>query len=482
MADERPPIGEPPDETPARRRDTRTTWMVDRDAEAALLGCILQGADPAIVDGAAWTTPGAQAVHHAATALYDTKPIDLRLLAARVGDELEQLQIVVDGHRTEGAHALVALVAAAPAASSAPAFAEIVTKHHRGRKVASLIARSEQALRGGDVEGAVAALEAAPDIAARPSRLLPCVTLDEFLNEDEPAYDWVIPDVIERTDRVLVTGGEGGGKSTLLRQIAIQAASGVHPFTLDDIDPLVVLIVDLENSRSQIRRLLRPLRISAGRRYSEDRLHIACIPDGIDLLERDDQHALTHLITTVKPDLVVGGPVYKLVGGDPIEEQPAKAAAMLLDRLRVEHGFALILETHQPHEASGSSKRPDRPYGASLWKRWPEFGLTIGATDTKTNVAELRHWRGPRDERDWPAALQRGGEWPWTVSSDRAATFARMCEIARDYAFAHGDLPSVRDLSKRMAEAGITISSATVQRAITNNKSQWDALRAQVVA
>jgi hypothetical protein len=29
---------------------------------------------------------------------------------------------------------------------------------------------------------------------------------------------------------------------------------------------------------------------------------------------------------------------------------------------------------------------------------------------------KLEHWRGPRDERDWPAQLQRDETWPWTVA------------------------------------------------------------------
>ena len=33
-----------------------------------------------------------------------------------------------------------------------------------------------------------------------------------------------------------------------------------------------------------------------------------------------------------------------------------------------------------------------RPYGASIWMRWPEFGLHI------TDTGQLKHWRGDRDE------------------------------------------------------------------------------------
>jgi hypothetical protein len=47
-------------------------------------------------------------------------------------------------------------------------------------------------------------------------------------SDDEP--DWLIPDLLERRDRLILTGEEGLGKSYLLRQIAIMAAAGLDPF------------------------------------------------------------------------------------------------------------------------------------------------------------------------------------------------------------------------------------------------------------
>ena len=54
--------------------------------------------------------------------------------------------------------------------------------------------------------------------------------LDAFLDTDLPTHDWVIPGLLERQDRVILTGPEGKGKSTLLRQVAVMCAAGRHPF------------------------------------------------------------------------------------------------------------------------------------------------------------------------------------------------------------------------------------------------------------
>ena len=288
------------------------------------------------------------------------------------------------------------------------------------------------------------------------------VELDDFLGVEDPEYDWVVPGLIERGDRVILTGGEGKGKSTLLRQLAVQLASGIHPFNGGPITPVRVLLVDLENSQRQTRRKIRPLREAAGDRYKpEPGLHIRVRPGGIDLLDSDDGRWLLDLATDVRPDVLITGPIYKLAGGDPTEERTAKVVSMWLDRIRTDARCSLIIEAHSPYAASGG-KRPERPYGASLWSRWPEFGLYLSPE------GHLRHWRGPRDEREWPAALQRGGEWPWTaITRDRDILWARIVELCREA----GDQLSVRDLAKLTGKG-----TGTVQRAIEEHRNEWDSL------
>lgn len=232
--------------------------------------------------------------------------------------------------------------------------------------------------------------------------------LDEFLDSDEPAYDWLIEGLIERNDRVIVTGPEGGGKSTLLRQIAVQAASGIHPFTLGPIDPLQVLLVDTENSQRQARRALTGLRATADGAYQSGRLRVRVLGHAIDLAATTVYSDLAARIEAQQVDLLVIGPLYKLIADDPIKEMPARAVSDAIDRLRAVRGSAVLIEAHSPYAEGARAKRPIRPYGASLWSRWPEFGLYLDP-----DGGALRHWRGQRDERSWPAGLQRSTPWPW---------------------------------------------------------------------
>lgn len=292
------------------------------------------------------------------------------------------------------------------------------------------------------------------------------VELDDLLAEPEQPYDWLIPGLLERGDRVILTGLEGRGKSTLLRQIAVQAASGLHPFTGEPITPLRVLYVDLENSRRQVRRKVAELRTTAGDRYRGG-LHFTFRPEGLNLAAEADLIWLDEQLAAARPDVAVVGPLYKLMGGDPTQELVALAVAAALDELRTRHRCALLVEAHTPYADGAKSSRPKRPYGASLWSRWPEFGLHLDPNGT------LDHWRGPRDERTWPPALTRGAPWPWMPAPDTTATVetydgpqACMAAVEQLLADANGVDYSRNQLLTAMRATGHRFRDRTVTEAV----------------
>jgi hypothetical protein len=233
----------------------------------------------------------------------------------------------------------------------------------------------------------------------------------DLLNDPAEEYDWIIDGLIERLDRVILTGKEGGGKSTLLRQIGIAVAAGLHPLTFLPIKPLRVLAVDCENSKRQLRRefakAMRPL--TAAQQRAMAQFIVEVHTEGLvldDLADRDgDRRWLEETIAAARPDLLLIGPLYKMIQGDPADEPPSRELAKLLDRLRGRYGFAIALEAHTPHDSNIK-----RPYGWSGWKRWPEFGLHLD------ELGALTRWRGDRDGRAWPSGLVRGTkptDWLW---------------------------------------------------------------------
>jgi hypothetical protein len=211
--------------------------------------------------------------------------------------------------------------------------------------------------------------------------------------------------------------------STLLRQLAVTLSAGIHPFqhySLPD-GPVRVTMIDCENSEIQCRRKMRGMVIQAEKyckgEYDPDYLRIRVKTDGLNLVDRTHVRWLIERIEANKPELLIIGPLYKLHDGDPNEEGPAKKVAQVFDRIRTRYGCALVMEAHSPYTTGTGGKRFGRPYGASLWSRWPEFGYSLARSDEFPDQFILDPWRGPRDEREWPAGLKKGGIWPWSEAT-----------------------------------------------------------------
>lgn len=243
----------------------------------------------------------------------------------------------------------------------------------------------------------------------------------DFL-EGEDAFDWLVPGLLERGDRLLITGGEGSGKSVLSRQLAVTTAAGVHPFTGRRVDPRKVLLVDLENGTRHLRRALKGLWQHAeliGRPVARGMLTVESRPSGIDLCGAEDRLWLQRLCEHVRPDLLVIGPLYRMHAADMNAEEPARQLTRTIDGIRASTGCAIVMETHAPHGQTGMVRNL-RPVGSSLFRRWPEFGYGLRPKDDDGLTMSLVPWRGPRAERDFPPALVRGGpqEWPWAEGAN----------------------------------------------------------------
>jgi len=247
------------------------------------------------------------------------------------------------------------------------------------------------------------------------------MTYEEFIGQPLPPLEWVIPDLLARGERLVVTGTEGAGKSTWLRQIAVCASAGVHPLTLRTMPPRNVLVIDCENpNRIMINRFAELGEVMRRSHRKPQNLNIRRFPQGIDLGRVEDRMRMRRLCQITQPDLLVVGPAYKMYlgGSNQREEDLARIVASALDGLREEFGFALILEHHMPK--AGGANRDLAPIGSSLWMRWPEFGLGLKLVEGdglnfNNRQAEIIAWRGGRDDRPWPQYLSSGGagELPW---------------------------------------------------------------------
>lgn len=250
-------------------------------------------------------------------------------------------------------------------------------------------------------------------------------TVWDLLNEDDEEENWMIPGLIERGERIVITGPEGLGKSTVIKQIACCVAAGVNPWSHERVsrEGFRVLHIDAENSRRQSRRNYRW--IGAGMPHNaadgwRQRITMHFRTEGVNLAGRD--RAWFHQVAAAaSPDLIVLGPAYKVMSGlDPNKDVDVLSLFSAIDEVRTRHDAAVLIEAHSPHGTDGVA-RTVRPFGSSVWLRWPEIGIGLRVDEEEEKNRALMGyrrnkggrpeflkvigWRGQREDREWPGSI-----------------------------------------------------------------------------
>lgn len=345
---------------------------------------------------------------------------EMRLMYEQ-GEKVDTM-VLVDRLRTyDGMGQLIAEVRSLPASTAAAErFAESVAAYAFQRRLMATGAELVEQARIDPLaahEHALLSLSTADVPGASSKRLVPML---DFVGDDvsgDGLSPWVVPGMVRAGWRVVMVATEGAGKTLLMQQIGICASQGVHPLTMKPIRPIRVMLLDLENMPDRIRSGCRPI-VKALSTMSAEQWELPPIyyhQGGIDVRSRKDRADFERAIADYQPELICGGPIYKLARRRSAQESwedLASDTVHALDSLRERYGFALMLEHHAPK--GGQGVRDLVPFGSSVWQRWPELGLKLLRQDNGDVV--VGHYREPRMAHGWPDELHRGrhGEsMPW---------------------------------------------------------------------
>lgn len=246
-------------------------------------------------------------------------------------------------------------------------------------------------------------------------------TLGEIQDAQEEMRDWIVPDLLERRERLIMTGEEGGGKSHWMRQVCITTAAGVHPFHRNQqINPVRVLAIDAENTELQWQRATKYITNLAQHYGQVDPRDRVIVQAGyrLDFTQQAHLDLVHRWMDKYNPDVVYLGPLYKLMPKEVTNDDDAAPLLKALDGFR-ERGVALLMEAHAGKGKAQGGERDLSPRGSSALLGWPEFGYGLRRSSNDPDMAMIVPWRGDREQRPWPRLLRRGvdGEYPWMSAS-----------------------------------------------------------------
>jgi hypothetical protein len=221
----------------------------------------------------------------------------------------------------------------------------------------------------------------------------------EFAAEDEPNAEMILG--YDEDDAAFVAGGTvvefgkgGGGKTTLVTDIACHLATGTEWQGLKVPKPRVVAVVENDGPRGRFRRKVRAKLAAWKGDDLGTNLQFLAHPWGQLRLSREEHRAaLAKYINENKVDVLIAGPIVALgmVGGGTPDEVVAFEAHLQALRDLLERPLLVILlhHTNQRGQISGA------------WDRVPDTLLFVVNTGRGTRLV----WQKARDSSTLHAAV-----------------------------------------------------------------------------
>ena len=134
----------------------------------------------------------------------------------------------------------------------------------------------------------------------------------------------------------------------------------------------------------------------------------------MNVMSRHDKSQLEEVLEAFRPQLIIGGPLYKMM--DEVDSNLDRDTAKMqsfLNGIRRRWGCAMILEHHAP--TGGKEGREIRSKGGQRWDAWTNCTVALRA---KEGVVSVGYPHPPRGKFQWPRTFKRGtaNDLPWIAS------------------------------------------------------------------
>lgn len=171
--------------------------------------------------------------------------------------------------------------------------------------------------------------------------------------------EWMLSDLIERGDQVLIAGAPKTGKSLLAMQIGLAVSAGGNVLKWRSPKPRKVLYINLEIRRKWFARRVER-QIAAEKKEEYFQFFSCSISTSIDVLSESDFHLLRRRIGAIEPDLLIFDVFSRMHCADEIDPRAMRDVML---RIRDAAGGAahlIVIHTRKPDmKASGPQTAAD---------------------------------------------------------------------------------------------------------------------------
>ncbi len=216
------------------------------------------------------------------------------------------------------------------------------------------------------------------EVLPRPELPGEILDVEDWLTKTPPPPDQVIEDMLDKGSKCLVVGDSKAGKTWLMVNLAIALATQKPFIGLTVPNPRRVLVVQMELKPDDYHRRISAVLFSMGlKRDSLGGRLFVYNGRGVEGLLGDRLKGLMHEIRSVKADVVIFDPLYKLLDGDENRSEDVKPTLLAFDKITRETGATVVYVHHNPKGVAGDRARIDRGAGSGVLARDFDLGIYL---------------------------------------------------------------------------------------------------------
>lgn len=233
--------------------------------------------------------------------------------------------------------------------------------------------------------------------------------------------DWLIKPIVERYGFTLIGAQKGVGKSLLVTQMALYAASGTSPFLTDELTipkPLRVFLIQQEISLPGMKDRLFKMRSEKIFNLEERLLQMTTTGSWWNLTKQQDYQRLVQLVEKHKPDILILDPLYTFYPKELNTSGDISSMMQILSELKSNFNLGLIVVHHFSNKEDPDSPRSSvgRFMGHSMIANSADVTIALDFLHPKYRQQTLPF---PFQNYVMVEITTRHGEWPARFALER---------------------------------------------------------------